>query len=418
MVQDVEGKYILHHSRKTGGSLEMSSTTKRGFTLIEMVVVLSIFAIFGAAFVPVVSRSIDRKRETATRDALKEFKTAIIGNPFIIHHETRTDFGYVGDMGVIPAKIEDLYLKGSQPDFVYDSEKMTGVGWNGPYIDTLLLEDNLDNLKEDGYGKAFLYNTEEFLDPVVGADVILKIASNGPDYTIGGNNDLSAYIYKSTAYSDVVGFVKDDLGNRITGVKTKINYPVDGLMNVVGTETDIDGLYKFTDIPYGNRSISVTPKLVYAPDSAITAGPNDEDIEARVTNYAADNIAVSSMKINYSVTPTAYFTKVNIGNNVVFNSTAPRGSSGDTITFSPIIVPGTGGGVSGKSFPIRIQSPHTQVAEINIGLGFSRGGTIRFTVTGFEDSISGNGVAVDMAGVTFSVTFNDGSTVLFSPERG
>lgn len=396
----------------------MSFTAKRGFTLIEVVVVLSIFAILGGVFMPFLSRSVSNKRERVTRETLKEFKTAIIGNPNIIDQEVRTNFGYVGDMGVVPAKIEDLYLKGSQPDFVYDSEKMTGSGWNGPYIDTLLLEENFDNLKEDGYGKEFLYNTTEFLDPVVGANVILKIASNGPDYTSGGDNDLSAYIYKSTAYSDVVGFVKDDLGNRITGVKTKINYPVDGLMNTVDTETDIDGLYKFTDIPYGNRSISVAPKLVYAPGSAITAGPSSEDIEARVTNYAADNIAVSSMTINYSVTPTAYFTKVNVGNNVVFNSNAPRGSSGDTITFPPVIVPGTGGGVSGKSFPIRIQSPHTHLADINIGQGFSRGGTIRFTVTGFEDSISGNGVSVDMTGITFSVTFNDGSTVLFSPERG
>jgi len=392
-------------------------TSNKGFTLIEVVVVLAIVAIMGSAITPLVVRVINNKREKATIEALKEFKRAIIGDPAIVSKEVRTYFGYIGDMGSLPARIEDLYQKGAQPSFTYDTTKKTGAGWNGPYIDPSLVE-NLASLKLDDYGNEFTYDTTEFTDSTVGVTVSAKIASKGLDGIPGGGNDLSAYIYKTEAFSKVIGFVKDIEGNSVPGVETKINYPSVGTLTEATTTTDIDGLYQFTGIPYGNRSVTVVPKLVYAAGSGITKGANFNDVEFKITNFAANDISITSIKITYTVTPEAFFKEVKIAGQSVYNSENPRGSSGDIITFSPITITGTGAGISGKSFPIRIQSPTTQVADINIGKGAGKGGTAKVEIKQFKDAISGGANPVDMTGVTFTIEFSDGSVILFSPERG
>ena len=389
----------------------------RGFTLIEIVVVLAILAAMGGAITPLVVRIIDNKREKATIEALKEFKSAIIGDPKIVSKEIRTYFGYIGDMGSLPIQIEDLYQKGSQPSFTYDTTKKTGAGWNGPYIDPSLVE-NLASLKLDAYGNEFTYDATEFVDSTVGVAVSAKITSKGPDGVAGGDDDLSTYIYKTNAFSEVIGFVKDIEGNRVPGVETKINYPSIGTLIEATTTTDIDGLYQFADIPYGNRSVTVIPKLVYAAGSGITKGASFNDVEFKITNFAANAIDITSIKIIYTVTPEAFFKQVKIAGQIVYDSETLRGSSGDTITFSTITLAGTGAGVSGKSFPIRIQSPTTQVADINIGKGAGKGGTTLIEIKQFKDAISGGANPVDMTGVTFTIELSDGSNIVFAPERG
>lgn len=379
--------------------------------------VLAIMAIMGSAITPLVVRAINNKRERVTIEALKEFKRAIIGDPEIVSNEIRTSFGYIGDMGTLPAKIEDLYQKGTQPSFTYDTTKKTGAGWNGPYIDPSLVE-NLAILKLDAYGNELTYDTTNFADPIVGVTVSAKITSAGRDHISKTSDDLSTYIYKPNAFSEVVGFVKDIEGNSVPGVETKINYPSVGTLTEATTTTDIDGLYQFTGIPYGNRSVTVIPKLIYAAGSGITKGAESSDVEFKITNFAANAISITSIKITYTVTPEAFFKEVKIAGQSVYNSENPRGSSGDIITFSPITITGTGAGISGKSFPIRIQSPTTQVADINIGKGAGKGGTAKIEIKHFKDAISGAANPVDMTGVTFTIEFSDGSVILFSPERG
>ncbi|MFQ5957309.1 MAG: type II secretion system protein, partial [Candidatus Brocadiales bacterium] len=241
-------------------------TSKSGFALIEIIAVLAIIGALGATITPLVFMVLHNTRERDTTAELKELKDGILGNPEIVTKEVRTDFGYIGDMGSIPTKIEDLYQKGTQPTFAYDTTKKTGAGWKGPYIDPSLVE-NLASLKLDAYGNEYAYDTTEFTDSTVGVTVSAKITSKGADGATGGGDDLNAHIYKAEVFSEVVGFVKDGQGNRVSGVDTKINYPSAGALTEAATQTSVDGLYQFTNIPYGNRSVSVTPKLLYAADS-------------------------------------------------------------------------------------------------------------------------------------------------------
>lgn len=389
------------------------TTAKSGFTLIETIAVLAIIAALGATITPLVFQFMSNKRERDTIAELKEFKRGIIGNPEIVTKEVRTDFGYIGDMGSVPTKIEDLYQKGTQPGFTFDATKKTGAGWNGPYIDTSLVE-NLVSLKLDAYGNEYAYSTTEFTDTTVGATVSAKITSKGPDGTLNTADDLNIFIYKSEAFSRVLGIVVDEQGNRVPAVTVKMNYPSGGVLTTATTTSDATGLYEFTSIPYGNRSITVEPRLAYAADSAKTFGSDDNNIEFKITNFSASDIAITSFKAEYTVTPTAFYRQLKIGGTVVYDSTNPRLGSGDTVTFAPITIAGSGAAVTGTSFPVRIQSPLTQVADLNIGSGADKGGTVKIIMRGFKDAKTGTASNVDMTGVTFEITFSDGSKALFA----
>lgn len=384
-----------------------------GMTLIEIVVVVVIIGVLGATITPLVLNSLHDEREGGTVTELKEFKKGIIGDPEIVTEEVRTHFGYVGDMGTMPTKIEDLYQKGTQPAYSFDATKKTGAGWNGPYIDPSLVED-LASLKLDAYGNEYTYSAAEFTDSTVGATVSAKITSKGVDAASGGGDDLSAYVYKSEAFSKVVGVIVDEQGKRVPAVTVKMNYSVNGTLTTATTTSDSQGHYEFTDIPYGNRSITIEPGLAFAADSVTISGSQDEDIAYKITNFSASNITITSFKADFTVTPTAYYETLVIGGTQVFNSTSSRAASGETVTFAGITVPGSGAAAEGKAFPVRVQSPLTQVEDLNIASAASKGGTIMIEMENFKDLQSGGASAVDMTGVTFDITFSDGSRTLFA----
>ncbi len=386
---------------------------KSGFSLLEIIIVLAIVGVLGVMITPLVLMFVHTERGAGTIDELKEIKQGILGNPEIVTREVRTDFGYIGDMGSLPTKIEDLYQKGVQPSFAFDTTKKTGAGWKGPYIDPSLVE-NLASLKLDAYGNEYTYSTTPFTDATVGATVSAKIVSKGTDGVTGGGDDLSAYVYKREAFSTVRGTVVDELGNKVPSATVKIHYPSNGTLTTATTTTDSTGQYQFTDIPYGNRSITIEPGLGYAINSAVVSGGPSSEVAFKITSFSASDISITSFKADYTVTPTAFFKELVIGGTTVYNSTSPRLASGDTTTFSAIIIPGSGAVTAGKTFPVRVQSPLTHVEDLNIGSVASKGRTITIEMLPFKDLLSGTANHVDMRGVTFEITFSDGSTTLFN----
>ncbi|MFQ5863291.1 MAG: carboxypeptidase regulatory-like domain-containing protein [Candidatus Brocadiales bacterium] len=389
-------------------------TSKSGFTLIEIITVLAIVGILGATITPLVFMTLHTQREGDTIAELKELKKGILGNPVIITKEVRTDFGYIGDMGSIPTQIEDLYQKGTQPAFAYDATKQTGAGWKGPYIDPSLVE-NLASLKLDAYGNEYTYSTTPFTDTTVGVTVLASITSKGSDGTTGGGDDLNAYTYEPEAFSTVHGIVVDEQGNRVPSVTVKMNYASGGTLVTAATTSDSTGHYQFTNIPYGNRSITVEPWLVYAADSAEVFGKDMDRVRFKITNLSANDISITSFKAEYTIVPAAYYERLDIGGITVYDNATSRLASGDTVTFSAIVIPGSGAVTTGKTFPARVQSPLTRVEDLDIGSGASKGGSITIEMRNFVDNPSVGGTKINMAGVRFVITFSDGSKVVFSP---
>lgn len=382
-----------------------------GFTLIDIVIMLAVFGVLLGTMIPFTLQIVAKKRELRTIDELDKLSMAITGNPVIIINEARTQFGYVGDMGNLPSSLEDLYKKGSQPAYSFNTTKKIGAGWNGPYISPEIVE-HLETLSADAFGNDYEYTTTPFTDSSTGATALGRARSKGRDGSSGTSDDLSLAFFDSQVRSKVFGLIKDELGDGVGGVTVTMNYPSNGVLTSTDTATDATGFYTFDNIPYGERSITLEPKLVLAAGSARIKGTGKNDIEFFITNFSSSNINITSFKAVYSTDPPAFYERINIGTTTVYNSTNPRLASGDTVTFSAITV-AAGSGVS-DSIPIRIQSPVTEVADIGIGT-LGRGASIKIEMLNFKDAQTGSASAVNMIGVPMEVTFSDGSIVRFTP---
>jgi prepilin-type N-terminal cleavage/methylation domain-containing protein len=99
----------------------------RGFTLIEVIVVIAVVSIMASIAVPYAVKFIDQARMEGTRKQIEEIHRAIVGDP------KSPTAGYVGDMGALPASLDRLNTQGSQAPRTYGT---LGVkyGWDGPYV--------------------------------------------------------------------------------------------------------------------------------------------------------------------------------------------------------------------------------------------------------------------------------------------
>ena len=385
---------------------------RSGFTLIEAIFTLAIIAIVSVGIISVSNAAFDMINIEITDDHIRALQSAVSGDPVIVLNEARTSFGYVGDMGNLPAAIEDLWVKGTQVDFNFDTAKKTGGGWDGPYVETSIVE-LLDSLALDAWSTALSYDPVPFFDADFGANAQGKLISFGPDGVAGGDDDISIHFFDSEIVSRVQGFIRDEDENGVSGVGVTVNYPQDGTLASQTIQTDSLGYYFFPGIPFGNRSLTVEPRLVLAPDTAIVTGNSNNTVELTVKNFASSDTAIDSMTIEFAIQPPAYFDTLRInGNTTVFSSSNPRFASGDTSNFSNEIIPGTGGITESVEF--RIQSAITDVSDIVIG-DIGRGSSMKIEMLDFVDVQNGNGNDVDMTGVIFVITFSDGSVVVASP---
>ncbi|OHB38676.1 MAG: hypothetical protein A3C38_03630 [Planctomycetes bacterium RIFCSPHIGHO2_02_FULL_50_42] len=383
-----------------------------GFTLIDIVIVLAVFGVLLGTMIPFTIQMVHKTRELQTLDELEKLRAAIIGDPVTVLNESRTQLGYVGDMGNLPSSLEDLYKKGSQPAYTFNTTKKTGAGWNGPYISPEIVE-HLETLKTDAFGNDYDYTTTPFTDSTTGATVAGRIRSKGRDGTSDTSDDLSLSFFDSQIKSRIVGQIKDEVGEGVGGAVVTINYPSNGVLTSTTTTSDRFGFYTLDDITYGNRSITIEPKLVVVAGSADVTGANNNEIVFSVVNFSNTNIGITSYKAVYFSAPAAYYKTLIIGGVTVHDSDSNKLGSGETATFSAITIAG-GTGVS-DTLPTLIQSPVTTAGDI-IPIGqLGRGQTKQIKMLNFRDSPTGGGQAVSMSGVPMEITFSDGSIVRFIP---
>ena len=142
---------------------------ERGFSLIEIVVALALVSLVAGALAPLVVRQAEAKRRAVTIDKLERLSRGLAG-------ETEYDtFGFLGDMGALPATLDELVNLGAQPAYLIDINGI-GAGWNGPYVSG---PSPGSDPTLDGWGTAFQY------DPLAG-----QVTSAGPDRTFASADDL------------------------------------------------------------------------------------------------------------------------------------------------------------------------------------------------------------------------------------
>jgi len=234
---------------------------RKGFSMLEMIIVIAIIAILASLITPLAVNYITQKRYDVCNDELKILKQAIIGDATLIEGGIRSSFGFVGDLGQLPLSLTDLISRGSMP--LWQQSSYVWFGWRGPYVSDI----------KDPWGKNYYYtnnwqgNTPVFqsLNPV-----IATIWSAGQDGVSGNSDDVSISIRLEDGFSMISGNTLDQCGAAAAFTGIRFYYPaINSIISTVPVNTLLNSPHYNvqTAIPIGVRYMSVgTPamnKLVY-----------------------------------------------------------------------------------------------------------------------------------------------------------
>lgn len=221
-----------------------------------------------AFLVPAVSMtSIQEGRVEKTRARLLAIRRAIIGDPNLKLLGSRTSYGFLGDMGRVPASIDELVTApGGAGFFIQDPDVRFSYGWNGPYLDD-----------SDPDVDWTLDAWENALDYVAGTSTTpTTITSYGADGIAGGgdqNEDLVIQILPEATSFTLHGFVTDSGGGVFSGTGEIFLNDLDGngeLSAPIPTPIGTNGYFVFEGVTLGKRSVSLA---VPSPGPTATVGP-------------------------------------------------------------------------------------------------------------------------------------------------
>ena len=227
---------------------------KAGFTLLELAVIVAVIAILAAAVTPTVINQLMDTRVSATRDEAQALHEAMVGPG-----GGGTQFGFVGDIGRLPASFQELAEQGSLPAYTTNTVRNIGMGWRGPYI-------NSGTSTGD-------YLTDAFGRDYTGASTG-QVRSAGPDGTLNNADDIVYPPSAPTIDGDVTVTVKTIAGGKTvvdpTGYRVDLYYASNGAQTSV---SDAGGPFTFSNVPMGLHAVRVVK----------TSNPNSGTIVAQDT---------------------------------------------------------------------------------------------------------------------------------------
>jgi len=144
-----------------------------GFTLVELVMVISLIAIISVVAIPNFLDFGDDARDAVTRDEMAALKRAIVGDGRVVSGNTFAYAGFEADTGVLPVTLADLV---TQPVAIATYNPLLRRGWRGPYVD----DDAKSDYTKDAWSTAYVFTTSPRL--------IRSWGPNGADNTGGGDD--------------------------------------------------------------------------------------------------------------------------------------------------------------------------------------------------------------------------------------
>lgn len=364
---------------------------KKGFTLVEIIVVLAVLAILVGLAVPIALKIFERTAEDTTREEMDNIKKAMLGDPKKLQSSFRSDFGFLGDVGCLPTVLDRLVTQGSLPPWSFNSTNQAGAGWKGPYITGPAGEE----FTKDQLGNPYTYTV-----PAGACPLTATLTSNGPDGQPSTADDISISVASNETTATVRGKVKDTAGVGLQGISVEFYSAVVGVLTTTTSTTDANGEYVFASVPFGARAVRALPRLVFSPGSVVITGGVASDISFKVVNYSTSSFQIDQLNANFGPAgPNPNYdearingTTVDSGNNHQSQETITLiGSAANrTIAASPVTRP---------SIRVVVDSFDTQLPDIVIS-GQGTAGTIEI-----------NDFNSNMTGTPFTVTFTAPASV-------
>lgn len=379
---------------------------RKGFTLVEVVIILVVLSILAAVAVPMALRIFERTAEDATREEMANLKKALIGDPQKLQSTFRSDFGFLGDIGRLPTAAENLdalVTQGSFLPFAFNDPKQTGAGWKGPYIVGATSGQELEEFKKDQWGVAYVYDDTDYVN-ANSQNVDAKITSAGPDGSmIATADNIILEILKNEVFGTARGTVKNSSGVALASVPVEFYSADNGTLpaSPPTATTDANGNYSFSSVPFGARAVKPNATLVLVPGSVTVSGGGNRNVEFDVRNYSGSSVQVTSLNVVTCPGAVRYddieFDNSNVespnSGNRPCNSNINLDLGDPNTSFSANPTPPS-------SLRVIVDSPDTQLPDFTLRGG---GTTRHIELIRFED---GGGNPVDMSGKTLTVTFN------------
>lgn len=360
---------------------------RKGFTLVEVIVILAVIAILAAIAVPVALKIFEKTAEDATRDEMANLKKAMVGDPQKLQSSFRSDFGFLGDIGCLPTVLDRLLTAGSLPTpYTFDSTKQAGAGWKGPYITGAAQGDELAEFTKDQLGNAYTYSASG------GCPLTATLTSNGANgiFESMSGDDITISIASTETTATVRGTVKNTSGVGLASVPVEFYSAVGGTLTTTAGNTDGNGNYSFSSVPFGPRAVRAVPFLVFVPGSVTTNGGRT-NISFNVMNYSTSIYTITQIRADFSGGANYDTIRINgntvdSGNNFVTGQVVNVTST--NIAASPVTIP---------SKRVFVDSPDTQLPDITL-------------LNGTSATIELNAFNRNMQGITITVTFNPSGT--------
>jgi len=207
-----------------------------GYSLIELVVVIVIIGIIATVSMKTMRNTTEISRVEETKAELELLANAIAGDPNKVSVGGRTDFGYVGDIGALPASLSALVIN---PGY---------TTWHGPYIaDDFSTDGSSSAYLVDAWGKAYNYSGVSIQSTGGPTTITKQIA---PAVTDLLSNTVSITIVDRAFHAPGATY-KDS-------VKAVLSYP-DGSGAVTNAThyPDQNGNATFSGVPIGKHTLRV-----------------------------------------------------------------------------------------------------------------------------------------------------------------
>jgi prepilin-type N-terminal cleavage/methylation domain-containing protein len=203
-----------------------------GFTLVELVLVVVIIGILVAVAIRPGVQVYNSARTEQTKQEMDDLAFAIAGNPDLQNNGTRSDFGYVGDVGSVPPNLNALV-----------TNTVGYATWYGPYVSRRFMQ-SPDDYRKDAWGNDYAYTPGIIITSPAG--IVRRVAMS--------NDEL----LRNRVSGVVLDFDGTPPGVDRDSISVFIRYP-DGVggrrTEVLGV--DAGGFFAFDSIPIGNHEIGI-----------------------------------------------------------------------------------------------------------------------------------------------------------------